>query len=69
MDCETCEQLLAAYRHSVSLFQKAVRNIAGTRDDSTLAAANADHLRLKCRQANAALMEHWREHHGNGAKS
>jgi hypothetical protein len=68
MDCQTCNDLLAAYRLSVGLFKEAVGNIpcAG---DSTLAVASANHLRLKCRQASDALMEHWREHHGKAAKS
>ena len=67
MDCQTCNDLLAAYRLAVGLFKEAVGDVPGTGGDSTLAVANANHLRLKCRQASDALMVHWREHHDNGA--
>jgi hypothetical protein len=67
MDCPTCNELLAAYRHSVSLFKDAVQNIPGAQEDSGLAVEQADRLKLKCREASDALMEHLREHHGTVA--
>ena len=66
MDCPNCNDLLASHRHSVSLFKDAVQNIAGAGDDSRLGVEQAEGLKLKCRQASDALMEHLREHHGKG---
>jgi hypothetical protein len=54
MDCEACNELLAAYKRAVLLFKNAV------------AAEQADHLRLECEAANEALMAHWRQVHGKG---
>ena len=64
MDCQTCDDLLAGYRLSVTLFKNAVQNIPGTAEDSTLAVQQADRLKMKCREANDALMEHLRQNHG-----
>lgn len=69
MDCRTCEQLLAAYRLSVSLFKEAVRKRAGAvGDDSRLPGEAATRLGLQCKDASDALREHWLEHHDNGTK-
>ena len=52
MDCQTCDDLLAGYRLSVTLFKNAVQNIPGTAEDSTLALQQADRLKMKSREAN-----------------
>jgi hypothetical protein len=52
MDSQTCIDLLAAYRLSVSLFKNAVQNIPGIAEDSTLALQQADRLKMKSREAN-----------------
>jgi hypothetical protein len=67
MDCPTCNELLAAYKHSVNRFKNAVQNLPGAGEDSRLAIEQADSLKLMCREANDALMEHLREHHGGVA--
>jgi hypothetical protein len=36
-------------------------------DDSRLAAEQMDRLSQNCKDTSDALMEHWREHHGNVA--
>jgi len=69
MDCKTCDELLSDYRDAVRLFKHSVQRIPGTGGDSSLAIAQADRLRLKCTEANDALMEHWREQHGRSVKS
>ena len=70
MDCATCDKLLATYKREVTLFKNAVRDFPGkVGDDSRLAIAEVDRLKLKCREASNSLMGHWREHHGIGAKS
>ena len=70
MDCKTCEQLLAAYRDSVSLFKNAVRKGSGAvRDDLRLTGKKAEQLGRQCKDASDAFMDHWRQHHGTGAKS
>ena len=69
MDCQACNELLAAYRLSVSLFKEAVGKIPGSAEDSGLAVATTNHLKLKCRDASDALIAHWREDHAKAAKS
>ena len=59
MDCQTCEALLAAYRHSVSFFKDAVRKGAGAEgDDSRLTTQEARRLSQQCKDANDALLAH-----------
>jgi hypothetical protein len=65
LDCATCDHLLADYKHTIRLFKDAVQKLPGTGEDSSLAVVNADCLLLKCREANDALIEHWRAHHGS----
>ena len=69
MDCKTCDELLAGYKDAVKLFKDSVHEIPGTGNDSDLAVAKADRLRLRCIMASDALMEHWREQHGKSEKS
>lgn len=70
MDCQTCEDLIAAYRHSVSLFKNAVQKGSGALgDDSTLTSAEATRLGEMCKDASDDLMMHWREHQGKPTKS
>ena len=69
MECETCDKLLATYKREVTLFKNVVRDFPGkVEDDFRLAIAEVDRLKLECREASNSLMEHWREHHGAGAK-
>ena len=65
MGCQTCGELLGAYKHSVRLFRKAAHNIPGAAEDSRLAVAQAERLRLQCKDASDAFMAHWRTDHGN----
>jgi hypothetical protein len=66
MDCQRCHELLAAYKHAVSLFTTAERNMRGMVGDDFQVAMNK--LRLlheACLDANAAVTEHWRQDHTN----
>ena len=64
MYCETCADLLAAYRRWVNLYSTALRKSAGAPgDDSAGAAQEVERLSLKCRETNEALMVHWRREH------
>ena len=70
MDCNTCNELLAACKDAVLRFPSAVATIPGSGSDSKLATEQAGRLRLECQNANEALMEHWREEHrGLAAKA
>jgi hypothetical protein len=62
MDCKTCGELLGVYKRSVHLFTKAVLNIAGVRGIDSRFASEADHLRLKFKDARDALMAHQHHH-------
>jgi hypothetical protein len=67
MDCPNWNELLAAYRNSVSIFKDAVQKIPGAQEGSGLAVEQAERLKLKCRAASDGLMEHLRrEQHGLG---
>jgi hypothetical protein len=64
MDCQSCNDLLAAYRHSVNLFKAAVQKGSGAMgDDSRLIAEEAKRLGQQCRDASDIFMEHWRKDH------
>ena len=66
MICRNCDELLALYERAVKLYSNAARNIAGTLgDDFTRAVAEAERLKLVCRQASGNLMMHWRQEHSN----
>ena len=67
MDCDTCNELLTAYKAAVLRFQRAVSTIPGSGSDSKLATEQAGRLRLECQNANEALMAHWREQHRGAA--
>ena len=59
---------MATYRRDVTVFGNAVLKVAGAvGDDSRLAAEQMDRLSLNCKDTSDALVEHWREHHGNVA--
>ena len=64
MTCPTCEDLLAAYRHSVDLFKDAVEKSSGAvGDDTRFTAEQATPLGQQCKVASDAFMEHWRQDH------
>jgi hypothetical protein len=71
VDCETCNALLAEYRHAVGVFKDAVQNGAGaTGPDSQLAGEEVVRFSKACQDAGDALIEHWRtDHRGLAAKS
>ena len=65
MDCKRCEELLATYKHAISLYttaQQRIRELLG--DDFILAFKELKRLRLECRNADDALMAHLRQDHG-----
>jgi hypothetical protein len=66
MTCKTCQELLGLYDRSVRLYMNAAHNIKGTvGDDFKRAFAEAERLKLACREASDNLMMHWRQKHGN----
>ena len=70
MVCRTCSDLLATYRHAVSLYTAATRDIpALVGDELRLASREVEHLRRACREADDALMAHRREYHPNLVKT
>ena len=63
MRCQTCDDLSAGYKSAVKLYTQAMRDMAGlVGADFQLALKGLEQLRLKCRDADDALTEHWREH-------
>jgi hypothetical protein len=68
MDCKSGGDLLVDYKRAVSVYKYAVRNIPGTDEDSRPAIAEAERLRLGCKDASDALMAYWRQHHAGLAK-
>ena len=57
MDRQSCNDLLAAYRHSVNLFKAAVQKGSGAvGDDSRLTSEKAKRLGQQCRDASAAFI-------------
>jgi hypothetical protein len=69
MGCKTCDDLLAVYRCAVRLYKTTVRD-STTRvgDELRLASQESERLRLACRDADNALIAHWRQMHNNLAK-
>jgi hypothetical protein len=66
MGCQTCDDLLSVYRHSVSLLREAVEQGSGAvGEDSRLASKEATRPSQQCREARAVLLAHWRKDHGN----
>ena len=63
MRCQTCDELSAVYKSAVKLYAQAMGHMAGlVGADFQLALKGLEQLRLKCRDADDALSEHWREH-------
>jgi hypothetical protein len=64
MACKRCDELLGAYRLSVSLFRESVFNFppAAGKDFRTTS-QQADRLRVKCKEDSDALMAHLRQDH------
>jgi hypothetical protein len=71
MACQTCDQLFGAYKSAVKLYSLAMRDMAGlVGEDFQLALKGLEQLRQKCRDADDAFTEHWREQHrGLAAKA
>lgn len=66
MTCKSCDHLLAVYERAVKLYTNAARNITGTLgDDFNVALAEAERMKLACREASDKLMMHWHEEHSN----
>jgi len=64
MDCQSCNDLLAAYKHSVNVFKDAVQKGSGAvEDNSRLTAEEAKRLGQQWREASDRFMEHWRQNH------
>jgi len=66
MSCQTCDDLLAAYKCTVKLYSEAMHQTSGlVGDDFRLAVKELERLLMKCQDANNALIAHWREDHNN----
>jgi len=64
MDCETCNNLLDAYKHFVTVLTNAGLCFRGASGEDFLPALKElKRLRQVCRDADDALMEHWRQDH------
>ena len=63
MYCQTCAELLAAYRHSVNVYSIVLRKSLGAVGHDE----EVERLNLQCRETNDALMAHWRQEHRNSA--
>jgi len=64
MECQRCNELLATFRGAVSLFRMAQRNLEGmVGDDFHIALKKVRLLHEEYTNANAAVMEHWRQEH------
>lgn len=64
MDCETCNKLLAAYKHCATVLTNAGLCIRGVRGEDFLPALKElKRLRQVCRDADDALITHWRQAH------
>lgn len=62
--CKRCDDLLADYKNAVRVFTNAGRKFRGaTRDDFPLELKELKRLRQACKDADDALMEHWRKDH------
>ena len=59
MDCKTCDDLLANYRHSVSLLREAVeKGLGAVGDDSRRASEEATRLSQQGREVRDLLLAH-----------
>jgi hypothetical protein len=66
MECEIYDALLANYKLAVRLFTKAELSFRGAiRDDFRLALKELKRLKQACKDADNALMDHWRQDHDN----
>ena len=66
VDCKSCDELLDAYKHAISLYTTAQRRIRGLLgDEFMLAWKELKRLRRTCLLADDALMEHLGQDHGN----
>jgi hypothetical protein len=66
MECKTCDALLANYKLAVRLFADAEQSFRGAvRSDFQLALKELKRLKQACRDADKALMDHWRQDHDN----
>jgi len=64
MSCQTCDDLFAGYNCADKRYTKDMQDMAGLAgDDFRLAVEELERLRVKCQDANHALMEHWRKDH------
>jgi hypothetical protein len=64
MDCETCNNLLAAYKHCARVLTNVglcFRDVSG--EDFPPALTELKRLRQVCRDADEALIAHWRQAH------
>ena len=69
MACKTCDELLTAYQRSVKIFVNADRSLQGLlRDDFQRPLKELESRRRTCRDANEALLAHWRQDHRNRNK-
>ena len=76
MNCQACARLLAAYKHTVSLYTASVSEIETLDGDNvcvpcqkTKSLRQARRHRHKAWIAGDALMAHWREDHDRPAKT
>ena len=62
--CKRCSELLADYRDAVSVLTDAGRKFQGpARGDFPVALKELKRLRQACKDADDALIEHWRQEH------
>lgn len=64
MECKTCDALLAAFKHAVSLYTNAGESFRGAlRGDSRQALKELRRLRQACKDADNALVAHLHQDH------
>lgn len=65
MICPICDNLLLVYKRAIKRYVDAERNIAEGyfAGDYEAALEEAERLRLVCREASDAFMEHWQQDH------
>lgn len=63
MGCHTCDELFGEYQAAVRLSAQATRAMSGlVGADYMMARDQLERLRVKCENANTALMTHYSEH-------
>ena len=62
MSCQICDDLIAAYKRSVTDFTKFVRG--GLKEGARMATNEAQELSQQCKNGSDALMAHWSHDHG-----